>query len=305
MKDNRVKGPAIAAFILQTILVCVSVYIIQHQGTLGSALFGAKNADYRIIPYSFWLLVARLIIYGILFVAVIAGNNKNKRLMATLLIIIAVIITCIDIPLNIFANRYFVSKGEAFIVANAAVLKMINLSTFIISNLATPLFFIACGRYGSDRDIKVPGLLALIFQIMVIGVAGFVILNQNAIGTRMGMPTEISNVRMFPIQIFFPIITLAVYISFYISCQKNTATNRKGLGICYTIITIFIRYIGSASGTISTIIIGRFMGVSELAAYANVTYILNASTAVFTAIATAFFFVAVGRFGISGRESEL
>ena len=305
MKDNRVKGPAIAAFILQTILVYVSVYLIQHQGTLGSALFGTKDMEARIIPVSFWLVTLKLVIYGILFVAVITGNIKNKRLVATLLIIFAVAVSCIDIPLNLLTNKYFAGKGAAFIAAKAAVSNMISFPVTFITNIANPLFLIACGRLGSDRDIKVPGLLALIFQGMVIGVAGFVILNQNDIGTRMGMPPEILDVRMFPIQIFFPIITLAVYISFYISCQKNTATNRKGLGICYTLITIFISYIGSASGTISTIIIGRFMGTSELAAYANVTYILNASTAAFTAIATAFFFVAVGRFGISGRESEL
>lgn len=305
MKDNRVEGPAIAAFILQTILVYVSVYIIQHQGTLGSALYGTKDMEARIIPVSFWLVTLKLVIYGILFVAVITGNIKNKRLMATLLIIFAVAISCIDIPLNLLTNKYFASKGAAFIAAKAAVSSMISFPVTFISNIAYPLFLIACGRLGSDKDIKVPGLLALIFQVIVVGVSAFVVLNQTAIGIRMGVPADIANVRVFPVGLIFMVIILTVYISFYITCQKNTDKSRKALGICYTLITIFIWYIGSASGTISTILIGRVMGERELAAYANLTYVLNASTAAAAAIATAFFFVAVGRFGISGRESEL
>ena len=189
--------------------------------------------------------------------------------------------------------------------AYVAVSALLKYPISLFSNLAIPLFFIACGRYGSDKDYKVLGLIALIFQVIVVGVTGGVVLKQGAIGIIFGLPEEVAENVVFPVECIFPVIVLAVFILFYILCQKNTAGNRKDLGILFTVIIIGLTYLSMIARVINTVIVGRTMGTAELAKLSSLSNALAMFTSVFSAIATAFFFVAVGRFGISSKESVL
>lgn len=304
MRDNRVKGPAMAAFIIQIVLVCSAVFIIQNQIFLRRIFFG-QDSELKLIPIAFWYEMIRLIFIGIMFVAVIAGNVKNKRLMAALLVIFLVLVSCTSVPISRLVQMRIHSKGMEYLNAYVAVSALLNYPIALFSNLAIPLFFIACGRYGSDKDYKVLGLIALIFQVIVVGVTGGVVLKQGAIGIIFGLPEEVAENVVFPVECIFPVIVLAVFILFYILCQKNTAGNRKDLGILFTVIIIGLTYLSMIARVINTVIVGRTMGTAELAKLSSLSNALAMFTSVFSAIATAFFFVAVGRFGISSKESVL
>ena len=155
----------------------------------------------------------------------------------------------------------------------------------------------------TENNVKIPQIIALILQGLVLAIAVLNVLSQKSI--LIGMGIQLSGPSMVPLQVYICGICFLIQLIFmFITLKYEGKSRRLIAGIvaaAYCLINITSQWLN----IVSNMMIAR-QGADRLAGYSALTSTISNSTAPFLVVASALFFIALGRYGISKNpETEM
>ncbi|MCR4618839.1 MAG: hypothetical protein K5669_11730 [Lachnospiraceae bacterium] len=152
------------------------------------------------------------------------------------------------------------------------------------------------------KNVKIPAIIALSIQGANVFVSLLIVFLQDLLKGPFNYPNALKGIKVFPPSVINSIITLILYAIFFYVINNYSGDRRRGIGIAFFSIAVGISVITFPITTLVQYTYATFMGSEYLAAVSILTSNISLYTFVLSASAAPFYFIAVGRYGISKKE---
>ncbi len=154
----------------------------------------------------------------------------------------------------------------------------------------------------TENNVKIPQIIALILQGVALAAAVLSVLSQKSIVAGMSS-LQYSGPAVVPLQVYIIGICSLIQLIFLFVTMKYEGRNRRVIaGIVAAIYCLLIISTQWLS-VLSNMVISR-QGQERLVVHSLTTSAISNSTGPFLVIASALFFIALGRYGISKNPNE-
>lgn len=151
--SNNIKVPAIIALVLQgNIVLSELIVLIFQKQFIPLYLSYSFSSDVKAYPPGVILSVLQLVIYIVFVYMVFNYAGDRRRVAGIVLMAISLGLMALSYPVNyVYSIIVGHTKGAEYIAVQSAVQGMSSALTFFTGFGASPLFFVACGRYGISK----------------------------------------------------------------------------------------------------------------------------------------------------------
>ena len=145
--NKEIKIPMIVGIILYAITLLITVLITIFQRTFIS-IYHNLSEDVFVISPVLYTTVINLLMLIIFYLVMKTYKGQSRRLAATIMIIVNIVVPTIFGFSSLFATYYYSRKGQEYLAAMSGLNTSLSLGTTIFSSVSHVLVIVALARYG-------------------------------------------------------------------------------------------------------------------------------------------------------------
>lgn len=154
-----------------------------------------------------------------------------------------------------------------------------------------------------ENNVKIPQVIALILLGVALAASVLCVLSQQSMVSGMSS-IQYSGPMIVPLQLYMIGICFLIQLIFLFIALKYEGRNRRVIAGIVAAVYCLINTSTGWLSVLSNMVIAR-QSQERLAAYGLVSSAISNSTSPFLVIASALFFIAIGRYGISKNPDEV